>query len=119
MLHDSADVDLISVEEGVNVDLDGVFEEPVDEDRTIGRDLRGAGHVVEQLGAVVDDLHSASAEDVGGTHEHRVADVLGDRCGFAGGHRGAVLGCGESGPVEDGAEFSAVLGQVDGFGLGA
>ena len=35
VLHDSADVDLVAVEEGVDVDLDGVFEEPVDEDRTV------------------------------------------------------------------------------------
>ena len=34
-------------------------------------------------------------------------------------HRGAVFGCGESGPLEDGAELSAILGKVDGFGLGA
>ena len=30
-----------------------------------------------------------------------------------------MFGCGESGPLEDGAELSAILGKVDGFGLGA
>src|SRR5699024_31441 len=82
VLHDAADEDLLTVVERIDVDLDGVFEEAVDEHGTVDGDLRGRGHVVEQLGAVVDDLHPAAAEDVGGTYEHRVADLLGDVRGF-------------------------------------
>ena len=39
--------------------------------------------VVGERRAVVDDLHAAAAEHVARAHQHRVADLLGDRDGAA------------------------------------
>ena len=79
VLHDAADVDLGAVAQRVDVDLDGVLEEPVDEHRMLGREFGGAGDVAAQGLLVVDDLHAAPAQHVGRPHQHRVADVGGDR----------------------------------------
>ena len=46
-----------------------------------GRDVHGRGHVVAEHLLVVDDLHAAAAQHVGGPHHERVADPLGDRRG--------------------------------------
>ena len=78
VLHDPAEVHVLAVEEGVDVDLDGVVEEAVDEDRVVGRGLGGLLDVGDERVVVVDDDHAAAAEDVGRAHEDRVADLAGD-----------------------------------------
>ena len=70
MLHHGADEDLLAVAERVDVDLDRVLDEAVDEHRPADRRHRGA-----QVGFVVADAHRTAAEDVRGSHEHRVADL--------------------------------------------
>ena len=82
VLHDSADVELGSVVERVDVDLERVVEEPVDQQRRARADDRLLAHPIEvvlERRGVVDDLHAAAAEHVARPHEHRVADRLGDR----------------------------------------
>ncbi len=71
VLHHATEEEVGAVVEGVDVDLDGVVEEPVDEDRALGRDLGGLGHVGRELPLVVHDLHAAAAEHVGRADEHR------------------------------------------------
>ena len=119
VLHDPADVDLGAVAECVDVDLDGVLEEPVDQHRVLGRELGGAGDVALQRLLVVDDLHAAPAEHVGRPHQHGVADVGGDAAGLfeAGGH--AEPRRGQPRGPQHFAERAAVLGQVDGLRAGA
>ena len=46
VLHDGADVDVLAVADGVDVDLDGVLEEIVHQDRVLGRELHRGGDVV-------------------------------------------------------------------------
>ena len=41
VLHDAADVHLVAVRQGVDVDLDGVFQELVYEDRVVGAGADG------------------------------------------------------------------------------
>src|SRR5699024_12697315 len=65
VLHDAADEDLLTVVERIDVDLDGVFEAAADEPGTVDGDVRGRGHVVEQLGAGEGELHHTAVEDVG------------------------------------------------------
>ncbi|CAM5561414.1 hypothetical protein SBADM41S_01616 [Streptomyces badius] len=113
VLHDAAEVELVAVVEGVHVDLDGVVEEAVDQDRPGGADLGGLGDVGGEAGLVVHDLHAAAAEDVGRPYEDGVADLVGDGLGLGEGGGRAVLGRGQSGLGEDPAEGAAVLGGVD------
>jgi hypothetical protein len=78
VLHDAAQVEVLAIEEGVHVDLDGVVQEPVDQHRVLGAGLGGPAHVGGQGVVVVDDLHAAAAEHVGRPDQHRVADGRGD-----------------------------------------
>ena len=116
VFHDAADVDLAAVAQCIDVDLDCIFEESVYQYRTVVRDLRRVGDVRRERGLVVHDLHAASAENVGRTHQHRVADSRGDLTSSVERRRGAVLRCRQSGFVEHLAEFAPVLGEVDGLG---
>ncbi len=88
VLHHATDVHLGAIAQGVDVDLDGVFEESVDEDRMLGRQLGRALDVALQRLIVVDDLHAASAENVRRPDQDRIPDVSGDATGLleAGGH---------------------------------
>src|SRR5690606_11285360 len=119
VLHDTAQVQFGAVVEGVHVDLDGFVEEAVHQHRVFGTDFRVALDVVGEHGLVVDDLHAAAAEHVGGADQHRVADLFGDGPGFVEGLGGAVLGGGQPGFGQDPAELAAVFGQVDRLGAGA
>ena len=55
----------VAVVERVDVDLDGVVEEPVDEHRVVGVSRVALGDVRRRAWLVVDDLHAAAAEHVG------------------------------------------------------
>ena len=119
VLHHAADVHLGAVAQCVDVDLDGVLEESVDEDRVLGREFGGTSDVAAQRLVVVDDLHATSAEHVRRPHQDRVPDVGGDAAGLleAGGHPESRRG--QAGVLEHLAELAAILGQVDRLGAGA
>src|SRR5699024_438007 len=119
VLHDATEVQVMAVVEGVHVDLDGVVEETVDAHGVLGADLRVAFDVVGEHLIAVDDLHTASAQHVGGADHDRVTDLVGRGLGLLEGVSGAVLGCGQPCPVQDLAELATILGQVDGFRAGA
>jgi len=70
VLHDAADHDVAAVAHGVDVDLDGVLEEPVDEERPVGRRGERTADVALEVVRLVDDLHRAAAEDIKRTHQN-------------------------------------------------
>ena len=108
-----------AVAEGIHVDLDGVVEKLVDEDRVLRRGLHGGVHVAAQVVHVVDDLHGAAAEHVGRTDDHRIADPLRHLLRFLEGAGRAVFRLQELQFVEHLLEPLPVLGPVDGVGRGA
>ena len=90
----------LAVAEAVDVDLDGVGQIGVEQQRVLAEqrvDLAGlvvrvflldvlrhqAGHGVEQVALqhalVVDDLHGAAAEHIGRAHDQREAELAGDQ----------------------------------------
>ncbi len=110
---------LRAVGDGVDVDLDGVGEVAVEEDRRVAGDLHGVADVAGELGVVADDLHGAAAEDVAGADDQGVADAFRDRHRLGGGAGDAVDGLAQVEAVEEGLEALAVLGEVDGVRGGA
>ena len=119
VLHNAADVEVVAVVERVDVDLHRIVEESIDEHGMLGVDLRCAHEIVAQHLLVVDDLHAASAEHVGRTHEDGVADLLRDAPGFLEGEGGAETRGRQGRAREQGAELRAILSEVDGSGRGA
>ncbi len=123
VLHDPADQHLARVvADGVDVDLGGVLEEPVDQHGAFGRQPALAtertepgqfGHRPGQVVAVVDDLHGPAAQHVARTHQHREPDPLDDA------QRLREIGCGSARRLRDSqlvaqlAPLLAILGQVD------
>ena len=78
VLENRADDCRLSVRHAVDVELDGVGEELVDEDRTPLRYLHRLLDVFPEALLVVDDRHAASSEDERRTHEDGIADLLRD-----------------------------------------
>jgi len=119
VFHHAADDDVLAVGDGVDVQFDRVVEELVDEDRLIGRDANRFLDVLFQVLVVVHHVHRAPAEDVGGTHEDGVADVVREfeGLGFAG--RGAAFRLGDTALVHQAVEAVAVLREVHGVDAGA
>ena len=115
VLHDATEIHVDPVVEDVDVDLHRIVEESIDEDRVLRARRRRPLHVGAQGLVVVDDLHPASAEDIGGPDQDRIADPLGDGEGLVDRVCRAVLGRGEAGLAEDPPEGPAVLGEVDGL----
>ena len=114
VLHHAAQIQFLAVVQGVDVDLDRVVEEPVDQHRVLRAGLGGPAHVSLQRHLVVDDLHAAAAEHVGGPDQHRVADLAGyfPRVGHR--LRDAVPRGQQPGRRQHRAELAPVLGQVNG-----
>ena len=93
VLHDRRHERVFAVGNRVGLDLDGVFEELVDQDRTFGSDVDGYRHVAAQHLLVVDHFHGPASENEGRTHHERIADLSGDFQGLVevGGHAGFGL----------------------------
>ena len=117
VLHDARDDDVLAVAERVHVELVGVLEEAVDEDRAVReRRKRLPEHEAERV-LVVRDAHRAPAEDVARADEEREAEPPA--------HADALLGVARDAPgrrlevdfLEELAEALAVLGAVDRLGL--
>ena len=119
VLHDAGDLDLMAVGDGVDIDLDGVLQIAVDQDRAGARHDHRAADIAVEPGMVVDDLHRPAAQHIGRADHHRVADALGDRLGLLGGIGGAVIRLAQPEPVQELLEALTVLGQVDRIGRGA
>jgi hypothetical protein len=112
VLHDPADPHVLAVAERVDVDLDRVLQEPVEEDRPSVAGV--AGQVVGQPVGRVDDLHRPAAEDVARAHEQGEADLVAGLERLADRVRRRVRRGLEAQALQERAEATAVLGQVDG-----
>ena len=131
VLHHAADDHVVAVGDHVDVDLDGVGQELVDQDRRVLLAVPRAARLSRRDASiavstkcsspdgVVDDLHRAAAEHVRRAHHHRVADALGDLARLVQAVRGAPGGRAQAQLREQLAEALAVLGAVDGVGAGA
>ena len=113
VLHDPAEVQILPVEQGIDVDLDGFVEELVDEHGVLGAGLGGPLDVVGQYGFVVHDLHAPATEDVRGPDQDRIPDLRGDRPGLLGATGKAVPWHRQARRVQHLSERPALLGQVD------
>ena len=120
VLHHAADDDVaLRVGQRVHVELEGVLEEAVDQDRPLGRGVDRVDHVALERGRIVDDRHRAPAEHVGRPHHHRVADAARDLERLVLRHRHAVLRLRDLQLVQERREALAILGEVDRVGRGA
>ena len=128
VLHDAGDRRVLAVGEAIDVDLDGVGEIAVDQQRPLvgddelGRPVEIAGEprqIAVELRRVVHDLHGAAAEHVGRPDHDRIADRVRDRARLVRALGDAALGLAQLEPVEQLLEAVAILGEVDGVGRGA
>ncbi len=119
MLHDPADDHFRAVTEGIHIDLDGLVQKLVDQDRMLGRGLHGGRHVAAQVVHIIDDLHGPAAQHIGRTDHDRIADPVGHLLGFFEGAGHTVLRLAQSQLVQHLLEALPVLGPVDGVRRGA
>ena len=119
MLQNAANVDLFAIAQGVDIGLDRTLQEAVQIHRVVGANARGLGHVIAQMLGIVGDHHAAAAQHVARTHQQRVADMRGHGLGLL--KRGCLARrrVHDAQLVEQSSEALAVLGKVDGIGLGA
>ena len=118
MLQNAADVDLFAITQGVDIGLDRALQEAVQIHRVVGANARSLGHVIAQMLGIVGDHHAATAEHVARTHQQRVADVRGHGLGLL--KRGGLARrrVHDAQLVEQGGKTLAILGKIDGVGLG-
>ncbi len=114
VLHDAADDDGAGgIHHGVDVELEGVFQEPIDQHRAVVRHVDGAAHVAVERLRVVHDGHAAAAEHVGRTHDDGIPDALGHLPRLVARHGRATFGLRNPEVPEQAREALAILGQVD------
>ena len=118
MLQDAADVDLLAVAQGVDVGLDCTLQEAIEVHRVVGANACSLGHVIAQMLGIVGDHHAATAQHIARTHQQRVANVRGNGFGLL--KRGGLARrrVHNAQLVEQGGKTLAVLGKIDGVGLG-
>jgi len=77
MLHDAANQHAFAVANRVDVHFYCVIEEFIQQHRRIVRDADCGHKVATQVDFVVDNLHCAAAQHIGGTHHQRIGDLFG------------------------------------------
>ncbi len=116
MLHDPADQDVRPVRDRVDIDLDRALEERVDQHRVFPAHPDGLFDVTFQFGLVVNEFHRPSAEDVGRSDQHRVADLPGFLPRLFLRMGGGVRRARDAEPGKKPAEPVAVFSHVHGVG---
>ena len=140
VLHDADDEGVLAVAQAIDVDLDGVRQIAVEQQRigaehgvdlpglvvgiarldVAGHQLRqGAEQIIAELAFLADDLHGAAAEHIGRAHHQRQAEIGGHQPRLLDRIGDAVLRLLQSQLVEHALEAVAVFGEVDGVGRGA
>ncbi len=118
VLHDAGDEDVLPVEHAVHFQLPA-HQVLVDEDGVLLDSHVDDLHEVLNVAVVVGDLHALAAQHVGGTDQHRVAQLVGRLQGLLGGEDGAALGPGDAALLQNLVEAFPVLGGVHAVGGGA
>ena len=100
-------------EQRIDIDLDGVLQEPVDQDWGSGGRLGGREHVAFQGVLAVGNLHRPPPEHVARAHHDRVADARGYLLRFRDRPAGPVRRLAKPQLVEERPEPLEILGLVD------
>ena len=120
VLHDPADDNRAGgIRDGVDIELERVFEELVDQHRVLGRGFDSFGHISVERTGIVDDGHRAAAEDIRRPHDEGVADLGCHLPRFGARGRDAARRLRDPEIPQQAREPLAVLGQIDRVGRGA
>ena len=119
MLQHAGDDHLHAVANRVDIHFGRIAQILVDQHGAVARHLHGGGDIVFQLLRAVDDLHRAATQHIAWPQQHRITDALCPREGLFQAAGDAVFGLLEFELAHDLGKTLAVLGQVDGIGIGA
>ncbi len=108
-----------SVADGIGFALGRMIQEPVDQDRTVGRYADSGRHIIRHAFIIIHDFHAASAENVGRTHHDGIADAVRDRDGILYGDGHAGFGHRDLQLLHHLTEQIPVFRQIDDSGRGA
>ena len=90
MLHDADNMDVLSVGQGVDIDLDGFRKKLVDQYGAVAGNRYRSGHILFEAGSIADDFHRSSSKHVRRPDHHGIADAVRDFEGL-GGRRGRAV----------------------------
>ena len=119
MFHNAAQVELGAVKERIHINLNSVFQELIDERWLRGRNLGRIFKVACKICFVIDDLHTAPAQHIGGTNQHRVPNLIGNAFGALEGICGTILRRDQATFLQHARKLAAILSKVNSFGSSA
>ena len=119
VLQNAADIDFFAIAQGIDVGLNRALQEAIKIDRVIGADARGLRHIGAQMLGVVRNHHATATQYIAGANEQRIANARRHSLGLL--KRGGLARrrIHDLQAVEQCGKALAVLGEVDGIGLGA
>src|SRR5439155_3401190 len=115
VLHNAGHHHVLTVCQSIHVNLSGVFQEPVHQDRKGALQLLGAADIVAQHTVIIGDHHVASAQHVRRSHQYRVTDAVRDLESLVDVHGGAVLRLRDAHADKQRPKMLAVFRQIDRF----
>ena len=119
VLHNTADVDIGAVTDDVNIHLDGTLKEPIEENGVFVGDSGRLGHVLGEVGLVVCNRHTPTAQHVARTNQQREPDTASHNHRLVEREGGPGCRVGNAELVEDDREARTILREVNRLGLGA
>ena len=119
MLHDAADIDVIPVAQRIDINLDGIVQEAVDENRIISRNDDRVAHVALEIGFMMHNFHRPATEDVWTAGSPPAVPLRRQWRGLLRPVGNAVLGLQKTEVIDQFLETFAVFGQVNCVRAGA
>ncbi len=113
VFHHGGDKGVLSVGNGIRLCLNGIFEIFINQYRPVGCHTHSSSHVVAQHGFIVNNFHTASAKNIGGSHHERVANAIGnaDSAIHVRGH--IAFGHGDTKLLHHSIELLAILCKIN------
>src|SRR6476659_5439810 len=103
----------VLVSQGVHVKLGSAFKKLIDQDWPVGRETNCSAHIFVETFFIINDGHGTASQDIAGSHQHRITDLLCNLLRFLAGSRHSVFGLRDAELSQQSSETLAASRKID------
>ena len=119
VFENTGDENILAITQHINIELGRVAQIAVNQNRTVAGYNHGLAHIALQLCVIIDDFHSAAAQNIGRANNHRKPDVGGNGARLVGRAGNAVGWLTQIEAFQQILKAVAIFSEINGVGVRA